>query len=97
MRSTPLADVLREHRLKPAAVLLTHGHIDHMWSVLPVCGEHEVAAYVHPADRDRIGDPVRTLPPELVAALGVAGSRSTSRTTSANCLMAARSSSPGWR
>jgi len=69
----PLADVLREHRLKPAAVLLTHGHIDHMWSVVPVCGDHEVAAYVHPADRDRLGDPVRTLSADLVAALGLAG------------------------
>ena len=69
----PLGEVLREHRLKPAAVLVTHGHIDHMWSVVPVCGEHEIAAYVHPADRDRLGDPTRTLSADLVAALGVAG------------------------
>jgi len=27
-----LAQVLREHRLKPAAVLLTHGHLDHVYS-----------------------------------------------------------------
>ena len=33
-----LAEVLREHRLKPAAVLLTHGHLDHVYSVTPVCG-----------------------------------------------------------
>jgi hydroxyacylglutathione hydrolase len=69
----PLAAALREHKLKPAAVLLTHGHIDHMWSVVPVCGEHEIAAYVHPADRDRLDDPTRTLSADLVAALGVAG------------------------
>jgi len=69
----PLAEVLREHRLKPAAVLVTHGHIDHMWSVVPVCGEHEIAAYVHPADRGRVADPTRTLSADLVAALGLAG------------------------
>jgi glyoxylase-like metal-dependent hydrolase (beta-lactamase superfamily II) len=53
-----LGDVLREHRLRPAAVLLTHGHLDHTYSVTPVCGAHGVAAYVHPADRDRLVDPL---------------------------------------
>ncbi len=33
----PLADLLERHRLRPAAVLLTHGHIDHTYSVVPVC------------------------------------------------------------
>ena len=28
-----VAEVVREHRLKPVAVLVTHGHIDHMWCV----------------------------------------------------------------
>ena len=68
-----LAEVLHEHRLQPAAVLLTHGHIDHMWSVLPVCNAYDVAAYIHPRDRDRLADPIRTLSPDLVAALGLAG------------------------
>ena len=68
-----LTEVLREHRLRPAAVLVTHGHIDHMWSVLPVCGAHDVAAYIHGSDRDRLADPVRTLSADLVEALGAAG------------------------
>lgn len=54
-------DLLREHRLKPVAVLLTHGHIDHIWSVVPVCGAHDVPAYIHPADRDLLADPARGL------------------------------------
>ncbi|HEY3925604.1 MAG TPA: MBL fold metallo-hydrolase [Acidothermaceae bacterium] len=68
-----LTEVLAEHRLQPAAVLVTHGHIDHMWSVLPVCGANGVAAYIHGSDRDRLADPLRTLSPDLVEALGVAG------------------------
>jgi hydroxyacylglutathione hydrolase len=68
-----LRAALQEHRLKPAAVLLTHGHIDHMWSVLPVCEAHDVPAYIHPADRDRLADPVRTLSLDLVDMLGLAG------------------------
>ena len=52
-------DLLREHRLRPVAVLLTHGHIDHVWSVVPVCGAHDVPAYIHPADRPLLTDPAR--------------------------------------
>jgi glyoxylase-like metal-dependent hydrolase (beta-lactamase superfamily II) len=50
-------DVVREHKLQPVAVLLTHGHIDHVWSVAPVCAAHDVPAYVHPADRYMLTDP----------------------------------------
>ena len=44
-------EVLAEHRLEPVAVLLTHGHIDHVWSVVPVCGARGIPAYLHPDDR----------------------------------------------
>lgn len=53
-----LAGVLSEHRLRPAAVLLTHGHIDHVYSVTPVCGAGGVAAHVHADDRYRLTDPL---------------------------------------
>ncbi|GLW67006.1 hydrolase [Actinomadura rubrobrunea] len=54
-------ELLREHRLKPVAVLLTHGHIDHVWSVAPVCGAKDVPAYIHPDDRDLLTDPAKGL------------------------------------
>jgi hydroxyacylglutathione hydrolase len=62
-----LAEVLAEHRLRPAAVLLTHGHLDHVYSVTPVCGAHGVAASIHAADRYRLQDPSSLLGPELKA------------------------------
>lgn len=50
--------VVREHRLKPVAVLVTHGHIDHMWSVAPVAGSYEATAWIHPDDRHLLTDPM---------------------------------------
>jgi glyoxylase-like metal-dependent hydrolase (beta-lactamase superfamily II) len=58
-----IEEILRRYRLRPAAVLLTHGHIDHIWSVVPVCGAKNVAAYIHPADRALLSDPERGFPP----------------------------------
>jgi hydroxyacylglutathione hydrolase len=56
-----IEDLLDRFKLKPIAVLLTHGHIDHMWSVAPVCGAKGVPAYVHPDDRDLLSDPGKGL------------------------------------
>ncbi len=57
-----IAEVVADHRLKPVAVLLTHGHIDHVWSVAPVCGARGIPAYIHPDDRALLSDPARGLP-----------------------------------
>ncbi|WP_432570346.1 MBL fold metallo-hydrolase [Kineococcus sp. SYSU DK005] len=68
-----LAEVLRAHRLRPAAVLLTHGHFDHTWSVTPVCGAHGVAATIHADDAHRLRDPLAGMGPQLRAALDASG------------------------
>jgi hydroxyacylglutathione hydrolase len=60
-----LSELLAQHRLRPAAVLVTHGHLDHIFSVTPVCGAHGVAVSVHREDRYRLADPVTTLGPQL--------------------------------
>jgi glyoxylase-like metal-dependent hydrolase (beta-lactamase superfamily II) len=57
-----IEEILAEHRLMPAAVLLTHGHIDHVWSVAPVCGAKGIPAYIHPDDRVLLSDPAKGLP-----------------------------------
>jgi hydroxyacylglutathione hydrolase len=57
-----IEEILATHRLKPAAVLLTHGHLDHVWSVAPVCGAKDIPAYIHPADRALLSDPAKGFP-----------------------------------
>lgn len=59
-----IAAVLAEHRLRPAAVLLTHGHVDHTYSVTPVC-KGEIAAYIHEDDRYRLKDPLASIGADL--------------------------------
>jgi len=61
----PLRRVLDEHRLTPAAVLLTHGHIDHIWSAQKVADTYGCAAYIHPEDRFMLTDPIKDLGPRL--------------------------------
>ncbi|MEJ7834537.1 MAG: MBL fold metallo-hydrolase [Nocardioides sp.] len=53
-----VAEVVREHKLKPVAVLVTHGHVDHMWCVAPVAGSYDATAWIHPADRHLLSDPM---------------------------------------
>jgi len=54
--------ILAEHRLKPVAAIATHGHLDHIWSVAPLCGARDIPAYIHPEDRALLSDPARGLP-----------------------------------
>lgn len=64
-----VAAVVRENRLRPAAVLVTHGHIDHMWCVAPVAGAYDAVAYIHPADRAMLTDPTAGMSAETAAML----------------------------
>lgn len=78
-----LAEEIREkcaeNNLKPVAILVTHGHLDHTFSILPLqedCGITEIL--VHEKDRDLLAKPERAMGPqglgllkELKAALGV--------------------------
>jgi hydroxyacylglutathione hydrolase len=50
-------------------VLLTHGHIDHMWSVAPVAGSYDAVAYIHPDDRHLLTDPMAGISPESAGML----------------------------
>ena len=56
--------------LKPVAILITHGHLDHTFSLLPLAREGGVStSYVHPADRELLINPARGLGAQGLALL----------------------------
>ena len=69
----PLAQIIAEDGLKPVAVVLTHGHLDHTFSVVPVCEGYDIPAYMHPLDNGMLTDPGSWFGPQLARL--VAGAR----------------------
>jgi len=69
--------LVAEHRLKPVAVMLTHGHLDHTYSVTPLCAGHDATCWVHPDDRALLSDPFRALGPDAFALVQQLGGSTT--------------------
>lgn len=61
---------VRKYRLNPVAVLLTHGHFDHCFSVTPVCDGSDIPAWIHPDDRAMLDDPLRGVSAETAEFFG---------------------------
>ena len=65
--------IVAEHKLRPVAILVTHGHMDHMWSVTPVADGYGIPAVISRADRELLAHPERAVSAaakEMIAALG---------------------------
>lgn len=53
--------IVAEHRLTVDAVLITHGHFDHMWCAQDVARELDAPVWIHPADRHLLADPMAAI------------------------------------
>mgnify|MGYP000347576941 CR=1 FL=1 len=67
--SMELAELLGKHRLKPVATLLTHGHLDHTFSVKALADGYGISAYIHTEDRDLLLRPQAAHGAEFIATL----------------------------
>ena len=61
--------IIEEHRLKPVAALLTHGHLDHTFSIRPLADGYDIAAFIHSEDRRFIANPAGIHGEQFVAQL----------------------------
>ena len=71
-----IKSILNKHNLKPVATLVTHGHLDHTFSVRPFANEYGVPTLIHTVDRKLLNDPFRALSADgesrkIMAGLGV--------------------------
>ncbi len=64
--------VLTENRLEPRAILLTHGHFDHVADAATLGDEFNIPTYIHRADRQLLSDPAAGLSAEGVAVIRAA-------------------------
>jgi hydroxyacylglutathione hydrolase len=65
----PLRQILDDNHLTPSAVLLTHGHVDHIWSAQKVADMYGCPAYIHPEDRFMLTDPMKDFGRGLIGGL----------------------------
>lgn len=65
-----LDEVFHQNRLKPVAVLISHGHLDHTFSVTPVCGANDVPAYIHTDDAHLLADPAQGFSANMMSLVG---------------------------
>lgn len=53
--------VVAQHRMRPVAVLATHGHADHTWDAATLSEAFQVPVLLHESDAYRLFDPFGTL------------------------------------
>lgn len=52
-----IQSVIEEDGLKPVAALLTHGHLDHTFSIQPLADGYDIPTYIHSEDLNYVANP----------------------------------------
>jgi hydroxyacylglutathione hydrolase len=68
--SADIEMIIEENKLKPIAAFITHGHLDHTFSIKPLADGYDIPAYIHSEDRRYIADPSGIHGAEFISQLG---------------------------
>jgi glyoxylase-like metal-dependent hydrolase (beta-lactamase superfamily II) len=63
--STEIRLIVEEFRLKPVIALITHGHLDHHFSIKPLADGYDIPTYIHSEDRRFLEFPGEIVGPEF--------------------------------
>lgn len=66
-----LIDFIEKHNLKPTAILLTHGHFDHIRGVDLLADKYHISVYIHYLDEEMLKDPDLNLSTSMEEALTI--------------------------
>ena len=64
-----VAEIIERFNLKPVAIIATHGHLDHTFSIRPVADGYAIPAYIHSEDRVLLEHPERAISADFAATL----------------------------
>ena len=64
--SADIEMIIEENKLKPVAAFITHGHLDHTFSIKPLADGYDIPTYIHSEDRRFIADPSGIHGPEFI-------------------------------
>lgn len=67
--SQQLTEILDKHNLKPVAVIATHGHLDHTFSLQPIADGYGIPSYIHSEDRAALSNPEKFVSSEFQSML----------------------------
>ncbi|MFZ9100533.1 MAG: MBL fold metallo-hydrolase [Candidatus Planktophila sp.] len=57
--------IIEESGLKPVAALITHGHLDHHFSIRPLADGYDIPTYIHSEDRRFLKNPGEIVGPDF--------------------------------
>ena len=66
-----LIEFITKHGLKPVAILLTHGHIDHIRGVDRLADKYHISVYIHFLDEEMLKDPYLNLSVQMENPLAI--------------------------